>query len=98
MGQAEQEFPWLARQLSWDERSDSVFSHLSSEESHGSSESLNDQIEEVTSDLKDMLREVEVLKVSFCFTRLIHTQWFNVEVLCHPRQYKGLDRNDRGRW
>ena len=44
MGQAEQEFPWLARQLSWDERSDSVFSHLSSEESHGSSESLNDQI------------------------------------------------------
>ena len=65
MGQAEQEFPWLARQLSWDERSDSVFSHLSSEESHGSSESLNDQIEEVTSDLKDMLREVEVLKVSF---------------------------------
>ena len=69
MGQAEQEFPWLARQLSWDERSDSVFSHLSSEESHGSSESLNDQIEEVTSDLKDMLREVEVLKVSFCFIR-----------------------------
>ena len=69
MGQAEQEFPWLARQLSWDERSDSVFSHLSSEESHGSSESLNDQIEEVTSDLKDMLREVEVLKVSFYFIR-----------------------------
>ena len=62
MGEAEQEFRWISRQLSWDERSDSVFSHLS-EDSHGSSESLNDQIEEVTSDLNDMLREVEVLKV-----------------------------------
>ena len=66
MSLAEPEPSLLARQLSWDVESDIQDSVLSqgSDDSHGSSESINEQIEEVTSDLKDMLREVEVLKRS----------------------------------
>ena len=59
--------PVLSRHLSWEVESDinpgSVFSQGSGE-SRGSSESINDQIEEVTNDLNDMLKEVEVLKRS----------------------------------
>ena len=59
--------PVLSRHLSWEVESDinpgSVFSQGSAE-SRGSSESINDQIEEVTNDLNDMLKEVEVLKRS----------------------------------
>ena len=57
----------LLRQLSWEVESDtnpgSIFSQ-GSPESRGSSESINEQIEEVQSDLNDMLKEVEVLKRS----------------------------------
>ena len=56
----------LSRHLSWEVESDtnpgSVFSQGS--DSRGSSESINEQIEEVTNDLNDMLKEVEVLKRS----------------------------------
>ena len=59
--------PVLSRHLSWEFGSDInsgfVFSQDSAE-SRGSSESINDQIEEVTNDLNDMLKEVEVLKRS----------------------------------
>ena len=59
--------PVLCRHLSWEAESDtnpgSVFSQGSAE-SRGSSESINEQIEEVTNDLNDMLKEVEVLKRS----------------------------------
>ena len=59
--------PVLSRHLSWEVESDinsgSVFSQGSAE-SRGSSESINEEIEEVTNDLNDMLKEVEVLKRS----------------------------------
>ena len=60
MSLAEYESPILTRQLSWESDSYSEFSHQSTD-SRGSSESINDQIEEVTSDLNDMLKEVEVM-------------------------------------
>ena len=60
MSLAEYESPILTRQLSWESDSYSEFSHQSTA-SRGSSESINEQIEEVTSDLNDMLKEVEVM-------------------------------------